>query len=98
MTSSGGLNGTQGEASPLLLSSTTAVSSPPSNASGGAATNYYFLGKGNSTLGGDYQGVGTSDAVRDADGGEVVEGLPQGSTTDEFAPKQLGIPAVSTIY
>jgi hypothetical protein len=38
--------------------------------------------------------IGTSDSVRDADGGEVVEGLPPGATTDEFAPKVLGIPAV----
>ena len=49
----------------------------PSNASGSGSTKYYFLS-------------GQSPAtVRDADGGEVVEGIPEGSHTDEFAPKQL---------
>ena len=63
----------------------------PSNASGDSAVGgssqqhqYYFLGK----AGSDYQG-GTSASVRDADGGEVVEEIPEGSHTDEFAPKQL---------
>jgi hypothetical protein len=81
-------SGLHGESSPLLPNSNS-TTLPPSNASGGSSTNYYFLGKGSM----DYQG-GTSDAVRDGDGGEVVEGLPPGATTDEFAPKLLGIPAV----
>ena len=82
----GGGNGRHGEASPLLLS--LATTSAPSNASGSERSNYYFLG------GASGRAIGTSDSVRDTDGGEVVEGLPPGATTDEFAPKVLGIPAV----
>ena len=50
----------------------------PSNASGSGSTKYYFLA--------NHQ-KGASN--RDIDGGEVVEGIPEGSHTDEFAPKQL---------
>lgn len=54
----------------------------PSNASGNGSSKYYFLQGHNRT------------ASRAADGGEVVEGIPEGAAADEFAPKQLG-PMVS---
>ena len=73
-----GQSGHERESTPLL----------PSNASGeravGGQQQYYFLGKASN----DYQG-GTSASVRDSDGGEVVEEIPEGSHTEEFAPKQL---------
>lgn len=69
------------ESSPLIL---------PSNASGNdSSSKYYFLNKG----GAGYQG-GTTNAVRDADGGNVVEGMPEGAREEEFAPRELG-PRVS---
>lgn len=55
----------------------------PSKASGSESSKYYFLNKTD-----DYQG-GTTGAVRDSDGGGVVEGIPQGATEDEFAPRPL---------
>jgi hypothetical protein len=51
----------------------------PSNASGNGPS-YYFL-----------QNEGNMDA-RDADGGEVIETLPQGATEEEFASRRLGTP------
>jgi hypothetical protein len=56
----------------------------PSNASGNESSKYYFLNSANS----DY-GDGTPNAVRDGDGGAVVEGIPAGATEDEFAPRHL---------
>ena len=56
----------------------------PSNASGNESSKYYFLNSANT----EYEG-GTTQAVRDGDGGHVVEGLPQGATEDEFAPRNL---------
>jgi hypothetical protein len=49
------------------------------------ASKYYFLGKADTA----YQG-GTTTAVRDSDAGPVIEGIPTGAHTEEFAPKQLG--------
>eukprot|EP00977_Amphora_coffeiformis_P004097 scaffold823_cov219-Amphora_coffeaeformis.AAC.15 len=52
----------------------------PSNASGnGSSSKYYFLST-----------QGHQSSTRDVDGGEVVEGIPEGAAADEFAPKQLG--------
>ena len=45
----------------------------PSNASGNGSTKYYFL-------------ASKHQPSRDE---EVTEGIPEGSTEDEFAPKQL---------
>jgi hypothetical protein len=56
----------------------------PSNASGNESSKYYFLNGANT----EYQG-GTTHAVRDADGGYVVEGLPDNATEDDFAPRNL---------
>ena len=55
----------------------------PSNASGNGSSKYYFLAN-----------QGHQSSTRDVDGGEVVEGIPEGAAADEFAPKQLG-PMVS---
>ena len=49
----------------------------PSNASGNGSSKYYFLANH------------PTGSTRSADGGEVVEGIPEGAHTDEFAPKQL---------
>ena len=54
-------------------------------------SNYYFLNKESS---GDYQG-GSTSAVRDGDGGEVFETLPDGATEEEFAPRILASVGVS---
>ena len=51
----------------------------PSNASGNGSTKYYFL---------------SPKSSRDKQQAEI-EGIPEGSHTDEFAPKQLP-PLVST--
>jgi len=59
----------------------------PSNASGSESSKYYFL-KDESHRG------GTSDAVRDGDGGPVHETLPSGATPEEFAPRVIGSPAL----
>jgi hypothetical protein len=56
----------------------------PSNANGDESSKYYFLNSVNN----EYQG-GTTQAVRDGDGGEIVEGIPEGATEDEFAPRTL---------
>ena len=48
------------------------------------SSKYYFLGKSSES----YQG-GTTNAVRDADGQQVVETVPEGTTEDEFAPRML---------
>lgn len=69
------------ESSPLL----------PSNASGSKSSKWYFLGKSDD----NYVG-GITNSVRDGDGGEVVETLPEGATEDEFAPRELAPNAVST--
>ena len=57
----------------------------PSNASGSESSKYYFL-KDENHLG------GTTDAVRDGDGGPVHETLPGGATAEEFAPRVIGSP------
>jgi hypothetical protein len=51
---------------------------------------YYFLRDPENHVG------GTTEAVRDSDGGQVHETLPEGSTEDEFAPRVLGA-AVRTL-
>ena len=43
---------------------------------------YYFLNDEN------HQG-GTTSAVRDSDGGEVYETIPEGASADEFAPRRV---------
>ena len=63
-----------GETAPLLGSPT----------SGGESSSYYFLNQGE-----NHQG-GTTESVRDSDGGQVVEGIPPGSTANEFAPRVIG--------
>eukprot|EP00522_Entomoneis_paludosa_P000565 CAMPEP_0172472534 /NCGR_PEP_ID=MMETSP1065-20121228/68388_1 /TAXON_ID=265537 /ORGANISM="Amphiprora paludosa, Strain CCMP125" /LENGTH=274 /DNA_ID=CAMNT_0013230679 /DNA_START=468 /DNA_END=1292 /DNA_ORIENTATION=- len=79
-----------GEATPLLMQ--------PSNASGDNAVNgangttatsqsYYFVNNTTSRADG-----GDDSLVRDADAGEVVDEIPEGSHTDEFAPKVLAPP------
>lgn len=45
---------------------------------------YYFLKDPENHVG------GTTEAVRDSDGGQVHETLPEGATEDEFAPRVLG--------
>ena len=57
----------------------------PSNASGSESSKYYFLKDGS-------QQGGTSESVRDADGGPVHETLPPGATPEEFAPRIIGSP------
>ena len=57
----------------------------PSNASG-SGPSYYFLKNDTS-----------SHEARDMDGGEVVEQLPEGATSDDFASRPIGTPrAVSS--
>jgi len=68
------------ESSPLL----------PSKSSGSEHSKYYFVGKSST----DYEG-GHSNLVRDADGEQVVEGIPEGASGDEFAPKLLSQDVVS---
>jgi hypothetical protein len=58
------------------------LSSSPNDSS-----KYYFLNRSNT----EYQG-GTTHAVRDGDGGVVVEGIPEGTTEEEFAPRTLTLP------
>jgi hypothetical protein len=53
----------------------------PSNASG-SGSSYYFL-KGEAT-------EGTTNSVRDADGGEVIDILPPGATENDFASRPVG--------
>lgn len=53
----------------------------PSNASG-SGSSYYFL-KG--------EQAGQTDSVRDTDGGEVVETIPDGANEDEFASRPVGV-------
>jgi hypothetical protein len=64
----------------------------PSNASGNESSKYYFLNSTNT----EYQG-GSTQAVRDGDGGLVVEGIPDGATEDEFAPRNLPLVVRSRI-
>lgn len=64
-----------------LFSASEKTSLLPSNASG-SGPSYYFL-KGDSTAGG-------SDLVRDADGGEVIDIVPEGSTGEDFASRPIG--------
>ena len=66
-----------GENAPLLGRGT------PTSA--GGESSYYFLNQGDL----NHQG-GTTEAVRDSDGGQVVEGIPHGSNADEFAPRVIG--------
>ncbi|CAB9512331.1 Vacuolar transporter chaperone 1 [Seminavis robusta] len=61
----------------------------PSNAGGIESSKYYFLKDGS-------QQGGTTESVRDADGGPVHETLPSGSTPEEFAPRVIGSPAVKS--
>jgi hypothetical protein len=63
-----------------LMQEKTPLLSPSVGESG----KFYFVGKSNE----DYQG-GKTVAVRDADGQQVVEGLPPGSSEQEFAPRIL---------
>ena len=46
---------------------------------------YYFLNKSSE----NYTG-GTTNAVRDGDGGLIVEDAPHNSTSAEFAPRPVG--------
>jgi hypothetical protein len=69
---------------------TPLLSSAPSNG-GGESSTFYFVGKINE----DYQG-GRTQAVRDADGQQVVEGLPPGTSEQEFAPRPLAHHKVRT--
>ena len=46
---------------------------------------FYFLNKSDAS----YQG-GTTNAVRDTDGGTVVEDIPVDSHQEEFAPRPIG--------
>jgi hypothetical protein len=48
----------------------------------GDSSSYYFLSA---------SGTGTTDAVRDLDGGEVIESAPKFSEPDEFEPRKLGV-------
>jgi hypothetical protein len=57
----------------------------PSNAIGSESSKYYFLKDEN------HQG-GTTNSVRDADGGPVHEVLPGGASHQEFAPRVIGSP------
>ena len=57
----------------------------PSNASGSESSKYYFLKDEN------HRG-GTTESVRDGDGGPVHETLPGGATPEEFAPRVIGSP------
>jgi len=56
----------------------------PSNASGSESSKYYFLNANTQ--------AGTTEATRDGDGDPVIEGLPSGSTPEEFAPRVIGSP------
>jgi len=53
----------------------------PSNASG-SGPSYYFV-KGEAS-------EGTTNSVRDADGGEVIDILPNGANNDDFASRPIG--------
>mmetsp|Transcript_31228 Transcript_31228/g.71897 ORF Transcript_31228/g.71897 Transcript_31228/m.71897 type:complete len:235 (+) Transcript_31228:69-773(+) len=55
----------------------------PSNASGNNPSSYYFL------LGDNNEG-GTTASVRDADGGEVIETVPDGASNEDFASRPVG--------
>ena len=55
----------------------------PSNASGNNSSSYYFLLAENND-------GGANSSVRDADGGEVIETVPDGASTDDFASRPVG--------
>ena len=55
----------------------------PSNASGNNSSSYYFL------LGENNESV-TNASVRDADGGEVLETVPDGASNEDFASRPVG--------
>ena len=63
------------------MSASEKTSLLPSNASG-SGPSYYFL-KGEAT-------GGASDLVRDADGGQVIEIVPEGATDEDFASRPVG--------
>ena len=63
------------------MSASEKTSLLPSNASG-SGPSYYFL-KGDPSSGG-------SDLVRDADGGEVIDIVPDGATDEDFASRPIG--------
>ena len=63
------------------MSASEKTSLLPSNASG-SGPSYYFL-KGEAT-------GGASDLVRDADGGQVIEIVPDGATGEDFASRPVG--------
>jgi hypothetical protein len=63
------------------MSASEKTSLLPSNASG-SGPSYYFL-KGEAT-------GGASDLVRDADGGQVIEIVPDGATDEDFASRPVG--------
>lgn len=58
----------------------------PSNASGNSSSYYFLKSEGEG---------GVNSSVRDADGLEVIETIPQGSTEAEFASRPLVITKVS---
>lgn len=57
--------------------------SQPLLGNAGESSSYYFLNT-------DNKQNGTTPSVRDIDGGEVVEGMPEGARVDEFEPRVLG--------
>ena len=58
--------------------------SPLLDSPNGSTRNYYFLDKGGEER-------GTTDSVRDVDGGVVVENLPKGASAVEFMPRKLNV-------
>ena len=56
----------------------------PSNASGSGPSYYFLHQEGNE--------AGTNSSVRDADGGEVVDTLPEGAEPQEFAARPVNTP------
>mmetsp|Transcript_8486 Transcript_8486/g.12119 ORF Transcript_8486/g.12119 Transcript_8486/m.12119 type:complete len:236 (+) Transcript_8486:97-804(+) len=70
----------------------TSESTPlmPPSAGGGSTSSYYFLQHNSDQQ--SFEGGGES-VTRDADGGEVLESLPNGASSQEFAPRQVMSPS-----
>mmetsp|Transcript_9626 Transcript_9626/g.11517 ORF Transcript_9626/g.11517 Transcript_9626/m.11517 type:complete len:240 (+) Transcript_9626:125-844(+) len=63
----------------------------PPSAGGGSTSSYYFLRQNSDAQ--SYEGGGGESVTRDADGGEVLETLPDGASSQEFAPRSVMTPS-----
>jgi hypothetical protein len=63
------------------MSSSEKTALLPSSASGSGSSYYFLQGE---------RAEGASDLVRDADGGEVIDIVPDGATGEDFASRPVG--------